>query len=190
MEIKMKKIISLLCFLLMSSFCFSDDGSDKFIQDVIWIGCNNLNEPCPKICKNNTERQELLNNGLSICEKKAAEGSLGHQLTLASYHYFITKNTQRSLYWANKCAEQGNTDGMLLLFDAYKSGNGVVGDAEEALKWLWLASSLGNEHAKELMKHANVINLFNDQKFANLVYERARQWMRDHPNAFFDPNAN
>lgn len=49
--------------------------------------------------------------------KKSAEGSLGHQLALASYHYFITKNTQRS-------------------------------------------------------------------------YERARQWMRDHPQAFFNPNAN
>jgi len=185
-----KKTILFLCFLLTPILFFANDGSDRFIQDIIWISCENLDEPYPKICKNNAEKLELLNKGLAICEKKSVEGSLGHQLSLASYHYFITKNTKRALYWANKCAEQGNADGMLLLYDAYKSGHGVIGDAEEALKWLWLASSLGNQHAKEFINHPTVINLFTDQKFANLVYERARQWMRDHPQAFFDPSAD
>jgi TPR repeat protein len=187
MENKMKKTIIFisLCFLLAGNFCFSDEA---YIEDILWVGCDDINEPYPKTCQNNTEKQVLLNKGLTICESRSLEGSSIHQLLLASYHYFTTKNTKKALYWANKCAEQGNTSGMLILFDAYKSGNGVIGDAEEGLKWLWLASSLKNEHAKNIMQNAVVVDLLCDRQFANLVYEKSRQWMRDHPEAFFNPN--
>lgn len=176
-------IISII--LLNSNFLKADE---RFIQDLVWIGCDDLNAPFPKICKNETEKQALLNKGMVICENKALEGSDLHQMALANYHYFVTKNTKRSLYWALKCAEQGNPNGMLLLFDAYKSGNGVIPDAEEAMKWLWLASSLGNPGAKEIMQHPNAKKLFQDSHFANRVYERCQQWMKDDPKAFFNPN--
>jgi TPR repeat protein len=185
----MKILLSVLflCFLAIGSFCFADDG--QFIDDMVWLGCDNLDEPYPKAFKDNVEKRDLLNKGLAICENRAREGNSIYQVLLASYHYFTTKNTKRALYWANKSAEQGNSSGMLILFDAYKSGNGVIGDAEEVIKWLWLADSLGNEHAKNLMKHAGVIDLLKDKQFANLVYEKARKWMRDHPQAFFNPDA-
>lgn len=171
----------------MGNFVLANDV--PYLEALVWLGCDNPDEPYPKSCKSDAEKQNLLNSGVTICENRAREGNSVHQMLLASYHYFTTKNTKRALYWANMSAEQGNTSGMLILFDAYKSGNGVIGDAEEGTKWLWLAASLGNEHAKNFMEHPIVVDLLKNQEFANSIYEKARNWMKDHPQAFFNPDA-
>lgn len=47
------------------------------------------------------------------------------------------------MYWALEGSELGS-DCMLILRQAYADGCGVIQDTEKCMKWLILASTLGN----------------------------------------------
>ena len=104
------------------------------------------------------------------------------------------KDTSRGLYWALKDAEFGGGNGMMHLAYAFASGKGVMQDPEESLKWLILAQATDNGlahwYAKAIFKELeNSYSSSNQEILCEIkpkALRKAKAWMREHPDAFFN----
>jgi TPR repeat protein len=137
------------------------------------------------LVKNSDSKSEMFEKGLKIVENGAKLGLLFDQETLANYYCTEKKDFKKGLYWAKQCAEKGSGDGMHLLLNAYRKGNGVIQNTEEAFKWYFLASAAGIEFNHEFVKSVR------DNSNNNIIQsakKKAQDWMNEHPEAFFSPN--
>lgn len=192
------RLLTLLCLILTLSWsaCFAGDGNlDKVIINsekdlVLWYGCDqpdefNSNE------LSSTQKEKAFNKGLSILKKSAQEENVISQAMLALF-YFSDENRDmsKSLYWANKCAEKGEVNGMLILWSSYNQGTGVIQDIREGVKWCFLAAAKGDMEAKAAIEKLK--DLASENKYGqSVMYEsklRATKWMEEHKEAFFNPN--
>ncbi len=116
----------------------------------------------------------------------------------ARYHFFETKCYRKAMYYAMTGANLGSSDCMLLLRKAYGSGLGVVQDTVECVKWLFLASALGNEEARAEVKKLECLHIklipvdYKAVQSSMITWEEARKnakkWMDEHPELFFSLN--
>lgn len=126
-----------------------------------------------------------------LAEKKSE--SRARETLFRFYSMSSTKfgNITRSLFWAHRDAEFGGSSGMLQLAYAYATGNGVIEDAEESIKWILLAQHAGDygkAYAKEIIKETENSSLkqaFLERQPSSL--KKAKVWMQGHPDAFFTP---
>ncbi|WP_068469942.1 tetratricopeptide repeat protein [Candidatus Protochlamydia phocaeensis] len=132
----------------------------------------------------NAEKESAFQKGLKICEEMAKKGSCIHQERLAIF-YYNDKKFKKSLYWANKSAEQGSYNGMAILGAAYVQGNGVIEDPIEGCMWFFLAAAAGHEEIKKSLDEYNSNK--KDPEFMECI-KRARNWMKEHPHIFFNPD--
>ena len=114
---------------------------------------------------------------------------------LAKFYYSTSfsslQNTKEALYWAYQDAENGGSNGMLILAHAYAGGNGVSKDLSQSIKWLLLANrttkcnSVMSNVARSLKTDQEAKMLFSETKQA--VSEEVETWVKKHPEAFFTP---
>jgi len=138
--------------------------------------------------------------GLKYYEKQAEKRYDDSARKWLTRFYFETytkfKDISRSLFWAHKDAECGGGAGMLHLAYAYAAGKGVIQDPEESIKWLLLAqiaNDFDSRYAKEIFKEIENSYSPNPEILAEIKpksLEKAKSWMQEHPNAFFDPSTN
>lgn len=129
------------------------------------------------------EEQSKASNAKTRCLDKKM--GLSFTKFLAKHNYYETKDTKKGLYWAFKGAKEGSAECMVILFDAYAKGNGVVQDIDESIKWLFLAAAAGDKASIEKFKNA-----YKGGCSLELLQEgrkRAVRWQHEHPEAFFSP---
>ena len=136
------------------------------------------------------EREFYIQDGIDIlgsyselknakkCAEEASRVLLG---------YFCEKrDLKKAMYWAFKGAENGSSFCMSFLSAAYRSGEGVVQDLEEGIKWMYLGAAAGDAGCKQWVQKNGILFL-TDENFAPIMREakkRANQWMQDHPDIF------
>ncbi len=90
------------------------------------------------------------------------------------------------MYWAFKGADNGSYPCMAILSDAYRSGEGMVQDLEEEIKWTYLAAAAGDKWSQQWIQK-NGVSFLTDEQFAPIMREakkRANLWMQEHPEIF------
>lgn len=140
------------------------------------------------------QKEEYKNKGLKVITERF-ENADSHETaslfsgTLAQY-YFFKEDTKKGISWSLKAVENGSSKCMRYLANAYYTGNGVVQDLEESVKWKFLGAAAGDEICKEWVKEQGTVLLF-DETAALIVKEgqkRAKKWMEAHRELFFTPN--
>lgn len=152
---------------------------------------------------NTSKLDEYLSESIALIEENAivlgSEDCYDH---LANHYYFDQKCYRKGMYWALKGSEQGCSDCMLLLRNAYAEGLGVIPDTAESLKWLMLAAAIGNLEAQKDVKRLefpsfsystlsnNEIKLISKEHEArwNKAKKRANTWMEEHQSLFISKN--
>jgi TPR repeat protein len=61
----------------------------------------------------------------------------------------VVQDTALAIEWAEKAAEQGNDNSMLLLGDIYMEGVGIAQDMAKAKAWYEKAKAAGNDEAEQ-----------------------------------------
>lgn len=205
---KTKLILALLLIFNAEQNMFGNEEQDKAWQEkqvvkicnelkngsenLMWFGSDlNLEFTLKGLSKEQSD--EYLKLGLEKAEKIFNSSSDLSTcgivaFDVAFYYYYENINYKKSLYFALKGAENGIPECMNLIRDAYINGNGVIQDLTEAVKWLYLASSLGNEESKNQLNA--LLYKFREDPKARLDEgsKRAKIWMKSHPRVFFLPD--
>lgn len=106
--------------------------------------------------------------------------------TVLTGYFYIKKDFKKSMYWAFKGVEIGSSYCMRILSNAYRSGEGVVQNLEEGVKWVYLGAAAGDEWCQKWVKKNGITGLTNEYMAPILkeARKRANQWMNEHPELF------
>lgn len=160
----------------------------KTAEDLIlWSGYDCPDQFNPRLVKDSISKKIALEKGLKLCEETAKEGIRVSQELLAVYYFSEKKEHKKGLYWANSCAKLGSPTGMDILSYAYLHGIGVVQDADESFKWLFLGAAAGDEKAIQNLNALHSQFGFSE-KTMQQGKKNAQVWMNEHPEIYFNPN--
>lgn len=177
--------------LLAASLCFGATFADKDVvkmktweDRILWVGLGCPGEFDPASIKDDSVKKAALKKGVEACEKIAKSGYCIYQETLAAY-YYEQGVFKKGLYWANECAEQGSATGMFILWRCYFTGEGVIKDRDESVKWAFLAAAAGH---KELIELLDKLQTGEESSWVREGRQKAQEWAKAHPKAFFNPD--
>lgn len=175
------------------------ESSDSHLQSltsttegcVLYYGWEDAEEDGYDISVLSEEEKALcIQNGLKNISEQFEKGQFNKNSALLaevlSRYYLLKKDSKKSLYWAFKAAENGSSFCMFILSNAYRSGNGVVQDIEEGIKWAYLGAAAGNDWCTKWVNEYGTSDL-SYEEFAPLFKEakkRANQWMKEHSEIF------
>lgn len=183
--------LTILSLVAVSTVLVAEDGAikiDTYEDCILFAGYGYPIEFDPSLIKDEASKKAAFEKGLKKCEEMSREGCFAHQEILAVYYSHI-KDFKKSLYWANKCAEQGSSRGMHFLAYAYINGEGILQDLDEGLKWLFLAVASGNEGSINWLHELKEnIEDFNSNERVMQCKKNAQDWIKEHPKAFFNPD--
>lgn len=164
---------------------------DGYVLFFGWEEGHDINYDITKLTEK--QKEEHMNNGLKVIAKKFEDAD-SHDLAgefseILARYYALKKDTKKSLYWSFKAAEHGSSFCMHLLAISYRTGDGVVQDLEEGIKWVYLAAAAGsevcrqwvNQHSSDLL-HEGIAPILKEAQ------KRAKNWMESHQELFFSPN--
>lgn len=158
---------------------------EGYVLLVGWDGAKDCDYDTSTLSKEDKELCIII--GLSIIESNAELDEYKKlNPTILSNYYNYKKEFKKAMYWAFKGAENGSPDCMLLLSNAYRSGNGLVQDVAEGVKWTYLGAAAGDAWCKQWIKDNGISGLMNEY-MAPIILEgqkRANQWMREHSEVF------
>lgn len=155
-----------------------------------WKRCDAVGYDISKLTSQ--ERVQVIEHGIKILKADAdkQEYAKVNRTILANY-YYSKEDFSKAVYWAFKGAESGSSSCMVILSNAYMSGDeGLVKDFEEGLKWIYLGAALGNKECKKLINE-DFKNLVVGKKSPTLVLnaqKRATEWMKEHSELFAYPD--
>lgn len=95
------------------------------------------------------------NEDIASLKENAEKGEVGAQLKLAGYYALgqggLEQSYEKSFYWTNKAAEQGNTLAQATIGNSYFLGKGVVQSDEKAFYWAKKSAEGNNEIGQSLL---------------------------------------
>lgn len=133
-----------------------------------------------------SERNILIEKGIKNVSQKidsqTQEMKKTYSEILARY-YDAKKDVQKKAYWSLKGANNGSSHCMALIAIAYKKGEGVQRDLNEAMKWAYLAVAAGHKIVREEMQKLNINSVDKGSRLVMVEGKRrADEWMKLHPN--------
>lgn len=133
------------------------------------------------------EKEAIIEFGLLVISinSESKQYAKWNPTILANYHY-QKKDYKKAMYWAFKGAENGSPECMQFLSNAYRSGDGLVQDVVEGIKWTYLAAAAGDSWCRQWVKKNGISGLINEYMAPILreAQKRASQWMNEHPEVF------
>ncbi len=172
-----------------SNQCLISSLQKTWKNDILLIGWKkNANVGYDISRLTSDEKVLLIEEGIQYLQEQTDQKEpVKTSSTILAHYYFSEKDYKKAMYWAFKGAESGSASCMYLLGRAHISGDeGVVQDFEEALKWIYLASALGDKSCKHWIDEG-VHFLFKDNNFKKTVLEaqkRSSMWMKEHSDFF------
>lgn len=164
---------------------FEKPGFTAVEEYMLWFGYG-----CPDKANYNpsnfskSEKEKYIEDGLNWLKNHKNKDSF-EQL---AYYYREKNDSPKALYWAFLGAEKGSGFCMSFLRWSYSHGEGVVQDYEEAIKWTYLAAAKGIDEDKKLLNELKKSNMGVVNSLIEDGRIHANEWMKKHPDAFFDPN--